>query len=502
MQDGKIKKIIIVGGGSSGWMTAATLAKAMPKEHVEIELIESSEIGIIGVGEATIPQIVLFNKFLELDENEFIRKTNGTFKLGIQFDNWGEIGDSYYHNFGDVGRNMDGLHFYQYWQRMNAAGKAAHIDEFILAGLACRNKKFMRPVNAGDSPLSKIAYAFHFDASLYADCLADYSKEKGVVRTEGKVVDVNLTDDGRIKSVQLEDGSEHSADFFIDCSGFRSLLFGNALGVEYEDWSHWLPCDGAVAAPSASTEEPWPYTRATAHQAGWQWRIPLQHRVGNGHVYSSKYMSEDEATSILLENIDGEVLAEPRRIPFRTGRRKVFWEKNCIAIGLSSGFLEPLESTSLHFVQTSIARFLNLFPDRRLSSANIDEYNKQSIFDYECARDFIVLHYHATRRNDTDFWNYCRTMDIPDTLQEKLDLYKSSGRIVRFNEELFSENSWFEVLRGQGIDPEAYTPLADMVPEEELIERFEAVQSVIKNSVDHMPSHQEFINANCKATSS
>lgn len=502
MQDNKIKKIIIVGGGSSGWMTAATLAKAIPKEHVEIQLIESSEIGIVGVGEATIPQIVVFNKFLGLNEDDFVRRTNATFKLGIQFDNWGEKGDSYYHNFGDVGRNIEGLHFFQHWQRLNAVGKAEPIDEYILAGLACQNKKFMRPVNAGDSPLSKIAYAFHFDATLYANYLAGFAKEKGVVRTEGKVVNVNLENDGSIKSVKLEDGSEHSADFFIDCSGFRSLLLGDALGVDYEDWSHWLPCDSAVAVPSASTEEPWPYTRATAHEAGWQWRIPLQHRVGNGHVYSSKYMSEDEATSILLKNIDGEALAEPRKIRFRTGRRKVFWEKNCIAIGLSNGFLEPLESTSLHFVQTAISRFLSLYPDRSINSANIDEYNKQSIFDYESTRDFIILHYHATRRTDTDFWNYCRTMDIPESLQEKLNLYKSSGKVVRFNEELFSENSWFEVLHGQGIEPESYTPLADMMPEEELVELFKSVQSLMRNCLGHMPSHQEFINSNCKAKNS
>ena len=500
MQDNKIKKIIIVGGGSSGWMAAATLAKAIPKEHVEIQLIESSEIGIIGVGEATLPQSTLFNKYLGLDEDDFMRRTKATFKLGIQFDNWGEKGDSYYHNFGDVGVNMNGLFFFQYWQRMNAIGKAAPIDDYILAGLACQNKKFMRPVDAGDSPLSQITYAFHFDAKLYANYLAELAIGKGVVRTEGKVVNVNLENDGLIKSVKLEDGSEHSADFFIDCSGFRSLLLGDALGVGYEDWSHWLPCDSAIAVPSATTEDPWPYTRSSAQKAGWQWRIPLQHRVGNGHVYSSQYMSEDEATSILLENIDGEALAEPRRIPFKTGRRKAFWEKNCIAIGLSSGFLEPLESTSLHFVQTSIARFLSLYPDRRLNSENIAEYNRQSIFDYECARDFIILHYHATRRTDTDFWNYCRTMDIPESLREKIDLYKNCGRVIRFNEELFAENSWFEVLHGQGIEPEAYTPLADMVPEEELIKRFESVQRVMKNSMGHMPSHQQFIDSNCKAT--
>jgi tryptophan halogenase len=500
MQDNNIKHIAIVGGGTAGWMTAAALSKLIKPDYCQIRLIESEEIGTVGVGEATIPPIQLFNKLLDLDENEFVRKTQGTFKLGIQFVNWKTIGQKYFHAFGEVGKDMEGIQFYHYWLKMQALGKAEELSSYTISGLASERGKFMRPFDAGNSPLSNISYAFHFDAGLYARFLREYSEARGVIRTEGMVVDTILrASDGFIDAVQLASGERVQADFFIDCSGFRGLLIEQALKTGYEDWSHWLPCDRAWAVPSESVAEPTPYTRSTAHSAGWQWRIPLQHRVGNGHVFSSKFMSEDEARSILLNNLDGKPLAEPRLLKFVTGKRKKIWNKNCVAVGLASGFMEPLESTSLHLVQSTIARLMSFFPNKYFDQEDIDEFNRQSHFEIDRIRDFLILHYYATTRDDSDFWNYCRTMSVPEELTQKIEQFKKNGRIYRNSGEMFNDLSWLEVMHGQGIRPRSYHPVVDMMPKDELLRRMENIKSVIARSVEVMPSHAEFIAEHCKA---
>lgn len=495
----KIRKIIVLGGGSAGWMTAAALGKVLKNQYCQIQVIESEKIGTVGVGEATIPQIILYNELIGLNEDEFMRRTQATFKLGIQFVDWHQQGSSYYHAFGEVGKNMEGLQFYHYWLKMRAEGKAAPLDEYTLSSLACDEQRFMRSIDAGNSPLSNIAYAFHFDAGLFAAYLRELAEKWGVQRTEGEVVAVQQLDNGFIQSLQLADGSVHEADFFIDCSGFQGLLIEKTLKTGYEDWSHWLPCDSAIAVPSASSCEPWPFTRAKAHSAGWQWRIPLQHRVGNGHVFSSKFMSADEATAILLQNLDGEPLAEPRQIRFTTGKRKQFWQKNCLAIGLAGGFMEPLESTSLHLVQAAISKLFSFFPDRNFSQHDIDEFNRQMHFDYDRIRDFLILHYHATERRDSAFWRYCSSMDVPTELTQKIAQFRDHGRIFRFNNEMFSDLSWFEVMVGQGITPSSYHPMADLFPSAELAKRLEGIRNVVRKSVDYMPSHQSYIDQFCKA---
>lgn len=499
MTDQRIRKLLIVGGGTAGWMAAAAMARVLKNQYCEIQLIESDNIGTVGVGEATIPQIQLFNQMLGLDENEFLRKTHGTFKLGIQFVNWGHIGEKYLHAFGGVGKDMEGVSFYHYWLKMYQAGKAPDIDQYTLNCLAAEQGRFMRPVDAGNSPLSDIAYAFHFDATLYAMFLRDYATQRGVRRREGKIVDVTLNpDSGFIDSVSLDDGDTIDADLFIDCSGFRGLLIEQALNTGYEDWTHWLPCDRAVAVPCAKAGDPVPYTRSTAHKAGWQWRIPLQHRTGNGHVYSSQYISDDEATAVLLDNIDGEPLAEPKLLSFTTGKRKRFWNKNCVALGLAGGFMEPLESTSIHLVQSGIAKLMSLFPNRHFDREDIDEYNRQVNFEYDRIRDFLIAHYCITRRDDSPFWHYCRTMDIPKTLTQKIEQFKKNGRIFRTNEELFNDLSWLEVMHGQGLRPRGYHPIVDTLSPQDIAQRLEGIRQVIQRSVEYMPMHQAFIDEHCK----
>ncbi len=500
MSDDRIKKIIIVGGGTSGWMTAAALAKVLKNNYCQVHLIESEEIGSVGVGEATIPQIQLFNKLLDLDEDEFVRKTQGTFKLGIQFVNWTHIGHKYIHAFGDVGKDIEAIQFYHYWLKMSQLGEAEELGHYTISGVASDKGKFMRPFDAGNSPLSNIAYAFHFDAGLYARFLREYSESRGVIRTEGKVVNTILrSDNGFIESVQLESGALMEADFFIDCSGFRGLLIEQALKTGYEDWTHWLPCDRAWAVPCESVGDPIPYTRSTAHSAGWQWRIPLQHRIGNGHVFASNFMSEDEARSILLNNLDGKALAEPKLLRFVTGKRKKIWNKNCLSIGLSSGFMEPLESTSIHLVQSSIARLMSFFPNKNFDQEDIDEFNRQADFEVEKIRDFLILHYYATERNDSEFWNYCRTMSVPESLTQKIEQFKKNGRIYRNSSEMFNDLSWLEVMHGQGIRPRAYHPLVDRMPLEEIAKRLDSVKRVIDKSVDYMPTHAQYIAEHCSA---
>jgi tryptophan halogenase len=494
----QIKNIVIVGGGTAGWMTAAAFSKLMGSQY-NIRLVESDEIATIGVGEATIPPIKIFNALLELDENDFLRKTQGTFKLGIEFVNWGQVGESYIHGFGEIGQNLGPINCYQYWLKQRQAGNAPDLGQYSINTVAPRQAKFVRSIaDMPQSPLGSIANAFHFDAGLYAKYLRELSEARGVVRTEGKVVDVQLrSTDGFIEGLTLASGEKIKGDFFIDCSGTRALLIGDALRSPYEDWSHWLPCDRAIAVPCESVEPLLPYTRSTAHSAGWQWRIPLQHRIGNGHVYSSTFMSQDEATSILLAHLDGKQLAEPRYIPFTPGRRRRTWVKNCVAIGLSSGFFEPIESTNIHLIQTAIGRTINLFPNTGFHQADIDEYNKQTQFEYERIRDFIILHYKATQRSDSAFWNYCRNMDIPDTLKHIMELYQSNGRVFRDGTELFAEVSWIQVMNGQGLRPRGYHPLVDLRPEAEIATYLGDIQTVIQKCVAVMPTHAEYIAKHC-----
>lgn len=498
--DNRVRKVMIVGGGTAGWMAAAAMAKVLKNQYCDIQLVESDSIGTVGVGEATIPQIQLFNQMLGLDENEFIRRTQGTFKLGIQFVNWGHIGERYLHAFGEVGKDMEGVQFYHYWLKLFQAGEAPNIDAYTLNCQAVEQGRFMRPVDAGNSPLSRIAYAFHFDAARYAMFLRDYAMERGVRRREGKIEQVSLRpDDGFIESITLDDGETLEADLFIDCSGFRGLLIEQALKTGYEEWTRWLPCDRAVAVPCAKVAEPVPYTRSTAHSAGWQWRIPLQHRTGNGYVYCSQFISDDEAADTLLKNLDGEPLADPKFIRFTTGKRLKFWNKNCVALGLASGFMEPLESTSIHLVQSGIAKLMSLFPNRNFDQEDIDEYNRQVDFEYTRIRDFLIAHYHVTQRDDSEFWNYCRTMDVPDTLKQKMNHYRKNGRIFRTNEELFNETSWLEVMHGQGLKAEGYHPIVDTLSKDEIARRLESIRNVINKSVEYMPMHSEFIAKHCAA---
>jgi tryptophan 7-halogenase len=499
MQDHRVKNIVIVGGGTAGWMTAACFSKVLSREF-DIRLIESDEISTVGVGEATIPQIKLFNNVLDLDEDDFVKKTQGTFKLGIEFVDWGRLGDSYIHGFGAIGQDLGLIQFHHYWLKKHLNGEAANIGEYSLNTAAAPRGKFMRSVDIGNSPLSSIANAYHFDAGLYARYLRNYAEARGVKRLEGKIVNTLLRGtDGFIDSVMMESGERVTGDLFIDCSGFRGLLIEQALKTGYEDWTHWLPCDRAVAVPCASSGPPTPFTRSTARSAGWQWRIPLQHRVGNGHVFSSKFMSEDEATSILLRNLDGEKLAEPRTLRFATGRRKKFWNKNCVAIGLASGFMEPLESTSIHLIQAHIARLISFWPDKNFNQVDIDTYNQHADFEFERIRDFLIAHYHVTERNDSPFWDYCRTMEVPPALKQKLELFKANGRFFREADELFATTSWVQVLLGQRLEPRSYHPMVDNLSAEELTEFVGSVKAVIEKCVDAMPMHQEFIEKNCKA---
>lgn len=493
-----VRNIVIVGGGTAGWMTAAALSKLLTRDYT-VRLIESEEIGTVGVGEATIPMIKLYNQALELDENDFVRRTKGSFKLGIEFVNWGRVGDSYIHGFGKIGQDLGLVSFYQYWLKMHRLGKAAPLEEYSINTLACRHNKFMRPLaDRPNSPLGDIAYAYHFDATLYARYLREYAEARGVVRIEGKVVDVELNgESGFVEAVTLAGGERIQGQLFVDCSGFRGLLIEQALKTGYDDWTHWLPCDRAVAVPCASAGPMTPYTRSTAREAGWQWRIPLQHRTGNGYVFSSRFISEDEATATLLRNLDGDALAEPRTLRFVTGKRKKFWNRNVVAIGLASGFMEPLESTSIHLIQSSIARLVAFFPHGGFDQPDIDEYNAHSDFEFEKIRDFLILHYHATERDDTPFWDYCRTMSIPDTLRRRMELFRSNGRIFRENNEMFAEVSWLQVMHGQRLVANGYHPLVDLRGETEIAEFLASVRGVIANCVNVMPGHEDFIARHC-----
>ena len=498
-EPGKLN-VVIVGGGTSGWMTAAALSQVLRGKY-DITLVESDEIGTIGVGESTIPMISLFNTMLQIDEDEFIRETQASFKLGIEFLDWGRIGDRYIHSFGQIGQEVWTVDFHQYWLKQYLAGKAPELEAFSINAVACAQNKFMRPrLDMPKSPLSHIRYAFQFDATLYARYLRKYAEKRGVKRVEGRITSVQQREgDGFVKSVTLQSGKVVEGGLFIDCSGFRALLIEGTLKAGFEDWSHWLPCDRAVAVPSASTGPLTPFTRCTARGAGWQWRIPLQHRVGNGHVFSSKFMSEDEGTAILLANLDGPALADPRPLRFQPGRRNKSWVKNVVSVGLASGFIEPLESTSIHLVQMGIAHLLTYFPSNGFDDAVTEQFNRMMKLEYEWVRDFIILHYKATERSDTPFWNYCREMEIPEPLAARMKLFEADGRVFREGDELFAKNSWVQVLHGQRVRPRTHHPLTDLIPEEEVAAYLQEVAGVIGACVDVMPTHAKFISDHCAA---
>ncbi len=493
-------RILIAGGGSAGWMAAALLGKLFQGLY-EIVLVESDAIGTIGVGEATIPAIKKFNELLGLDEDEFLRRTQGTFKLGIQFVDWLRPGSSYIHGFGVIGQDLGWLRCHQYWLKRRARGDAADFATLSINTAAALRNRFMRAqTDRPDSPIAHIAHAFHFDAGLYARYLKSFAQDRGVRRREGRIAAANLRSrDGFVESVTMEDGEVVEADFFIDCSGFRGLIIEQAMETGYEDWTHWLPCDRAIAVPCERSGDFTPYTRSTARPAGWQWRIPLQHRTGNGHVYSSRHMDDAEAERILLDTLDGAPGADPLRVRFTTGKRKAIWNKNCVALGLAGGFLEPLESTSLHLIQSALIRLVRLLPDAGFDRAGIDEFNRQADFEYERIRDFIILHYKATERGGTPFWRHCRDMEVPATLQRKIDLFAANGRIFREDEELFAEESWIQVFLGQGIVPRGYDPLVDIKSDVDIARFLDNVEAVIGKCVGLMPAHADYVARTCAA---
>ncbi len=487
----KIKKVVIVGGGTAGWISAALLKK-MLGPLVDIELVESEEIGRIGVGEATIPPIRLLNNVLNIEESDFIRETNATIKLAIKFENWRVPGESYFHTFGAAGKPMAFCAFYHYWLRAKQEGDDSSLWDYDLNYLCAQENKFS-PLVVQDSAL-ELHYAYHFDASLYASFLRRYCENLGVKRTEGYIDQVDIDPDtGYVTGLKLKHQQLVTGDFFIDCSGLRGLLIQEKLGTGFEDWGHWLPCDRALAVPSDRLPATLPYTRSIAHSAGWQWRIPLQHRNGNGLVFSSRHYSEDEATNILLSNLDTQALAEPKLIKFKTGRCLQQWNRNVVSVGLASGFLEPLESTSIHLIQSAIIRLLKFFPHQGIQTADVAEYNRQSKLEYEQIRDFIILHYHVNERNDSQFWRDLRHISLPDSLQRKIELFKGCGRIFREQDDLFTESSWLQVMLGQGLMPRDYHPLAHSLSVARLQEMLASMKKFKQSPLSKILDHDEFL---------
>jgi tryptophan halogenase len=480
-------------------MTAAILSRFLKDTDCRIRLTESAEIGTIGVGEATIPPIIDAIRLLGIDENELIRKTQASFKLGIEFKHWTRPGHSYIHPFGPTGLAQAGVDFSAYWLKHREHQRASPLEDYSLQAVAARQGRFMRPVNMPKSPFETITYALHLDASLLAAYLRAYAEARGATRTEGKLQSVNLrSEDGFIASLVLESGEKIEADLYIDCSGFRGLLIEGALKTGYEDWTRWLPCDRAVAVACERTGPFSSHTLASARDVGWQWRIPLQHRVGNGYVYCSDFIKDDDAQRLLLSSIEGRALRDPLPLRFTTGRRRLSWNKNCVAIGLSAGFLEPLESTGIYLIQRGIALLWQFFPDRLFRQVDIDRYNRQLAFEYERIRDFLIVHYNKTERSG-EFWDYCRNMQLPDSLEERLALFRSYGRIVRDENELFNVQSWLFLFVGQDVRPEGYDPRADTLTFEQGQRALDNIRAVVAKCATDMPSHEAFIAQHCAA---
>lgn len=485
-------RVLIVGGGTAGWMTAAALSRLLPPGAASIQLIESEQIGTIGVGEATVPHIRFFNARLGFNEAEFMARTRATFKLGIEFRNWGQAGDAYIHPFGAYGQDIAGVPFHHHWLRSHQCGNTGLIEDYSLPIVAARQGKFAHPAEDPASPLSTYSYAYQFDASLYAAYLRKFAEAHGVIRTEGRIADVQLdSESGFVKTVTLANGGSITADFFIDCSGFRGLLIEKALKTGYDEWKEWLPCDRAFAVPCETSGPLTPYTRATAHKAGWFWRIPLQHRVGNGHVYSSAFNSDEDALTDLLDQLESAPLADPLQVRFTTGKRRKQWSRNVVSIGLSSGFLEPLESTSIHLIQLAIGYLVDLFPGKTHDRMNETEFNRIMGLEYERIRDFLILHYHATQRSDTPFWEYCKNMQIPDSLAERLQLFRERGVVANYREGMFLDASWLAVFFGQGVMPASYDPRIDRLSRASLFARLENIKRQYNDAACSMPEHGE-----------
>ncbi|NMH65718.1 tryptophan halogenase family protein [Shewanella salipaludis] len=492
------KRVVIAGGGTAGWMTAAALSKLMGK-HLDLVLVESDAIGTVGVGEATIPTLHIFHRLLGLKEQEVMAATNATFKLGIAFENWRDTGKDYLHSFGFLGKDCWACGFQHFWLKGRQLGMVGDIGDYCSEHLAARQGRF------AVLPNQDYNHAYHMDASLYAKYLRQLAEQQGIRRVEGKISQVlqhHAPDselNGHIEALVLENGERIAGDLFIDCTGFKALLIEQTLNTGFEDWSHWLPCDSAIAVQTKSTATPLAYTRSIARESGWQWRIPLQNRTGNGLVFCSKYLSDEAATQLLLDNLDAEPLNPPRVIKFKTGTRRLHWHKNCVAIGLSSGFLEPLESTSIHLIQRSIIRLMQLFPANGIVPADVDEFNQQTKTEIENIRDFIILHYKVTDREDSRFWRYCKQMTIPESLRHRIEMFADGGKVYKHGNELFGESSWIQVMLGQGIMPKQYHPIVDVMEAAELDAFLSNIRSTVKRKVDALPPHADFIRHYCKS---
>jgi tryptophan halogenase len=488
-----IRKVVIAGGGTAGWMAAATVSKLLGKV-VDVTLIESDEIGTVGVGEATIPPLITFHRLLDINEQQFMAATQATFKLGISFENWRDLGEDYIHSFGVTGRDHWSAGFQHFWLKDRERGSEIPFGDYCLELKAAQANKFAH------LPKQGLNYAFHIDASLYAKFLRKFSEGFGARRIEGKIAEVNTRSaDGFIESLTLESGQKVEGDLFIDCTGFRGLLIEQTLHTGYEDWSHWLPCDRAVAVQTSAVREAIPYTRSIAHESGWQWRIPLQHRVGNGLVYCSRYIGDEQAKELLLGNIEGEQLTKPLFIRFRPGQRLQHWNRNCIALGLASGFIEPLESTSIHLIQRGIIRLMQMFPRDGVKQSDVDEFNLQTRKEIEHIRDFIVLHYKVTNRDDSPFWRHCRSMPVPETLSHRIDLFRETARVFKEPNELFAENSWIQVMLGQGIEPEQFHPVTNVLTDRELTQFMQGIKAKVDDTVEKLPNHQRYVEQYCRA---
>ena len=486
----KVQNIVVVGGGTAGWTAAASVARLIGA-NLNVTLVESDVIGTVGVGEATIPPFRTLHRLLKIDEADFLAKVQGTFKLAIQFENWRAIGHDYIHSFGVTGQGCWAAGFQHFWLKARALGFAEDFSRYAPELMAAKAGRFALLQQ------DALSYAYHIDATAYAGLLRQQAEQDGVSRVEGKIVDVNLAESGDISGVVLESGQVVEGDLFIDCSGFVSLLLDKALGTEFEDWTHWLPCDRAIAVQTKSVGEPIPYTRSIARESGWQWRIPLQTRVGNGLVYCSEFMSDDEARDTLLNNLEGEVITEPRLLRFRTGQRVKHWNRNCVGLGLAAGFLEPLESTSIHLIQRGVIRLLQLFPYGGITESDRLEFNRQMDDEFRYIRDFIIMHYHVTERTDSEFWRRCRDMEIPDSLQHRLDLFRATGIVFEAERDIFRENSWTQVMLGQGIEPGSYHTIVDMMAEQELRQFMQIQAQKVDRVLQQLPTHQEFITRYC-----
>lgn len=495
-----IKKVVIVGGGTAGWMAAASLSRFAVGKSLSITLIESTVIGTVGVGEATIPSIVHYNHTIGLDELEFIRATRASFKLGIQFENWHKQGTRFFHPFADYGVNFNGIEFQHYFYRLKKNNPAENLHDYSIACQLAKHNHFAQPLEAPNNPLADYSYAYHFDATLYAKVLRELAIGRGVIHIDEKVQSVHQREpDGFIESLLLANGQIIEGDLFIDCTGFKGMLIEETLKTGYENWQDWLLCDSAVAVQCENTIEPTPYTRVTALDAGWMWQIPLQHRMGNGYVFSSRFLRKESATETLLEKITGKPLTTPKPFSFQAGRRKKVWNKNCYALGLASGFLEPLESTSISLIQTGITHLLTFFPDMSFDQAMINEVNRRHQHEMERIRDFIILHYKLTGRDDTEFWRYCQAMEIPASLEHKIELFKSSGHLLQHEPEAFEKSSWLSIYHGFGVVPTRTDNRIDHVSDNDIANQLAKIKSVLEQAGKNAISHGEFIQKHCVA---